>query len=150
MNRSRHPDPESRRREGDLTPLREIRPGPLGPRLARWWAARAAWADVIGVELARRLVFLRAEGETWIIAVSSASWAAELGRLEGKLLNRLATRPEIGAVRHLRGVVRSEPRAGTAPDARREATRLEPQGDARERLEELARRLLAARSGESS
>jgi len=150
MNRSRHNDPAPRRRERDLTPLREIRPGPLGPRLARWWAARTAWADVIGVELARRLVLLRAEGEIWIIAVSSASWAAELGRLEGELLDRLATRPEIGAVRHLRGVVQNEPRAGAAPGPRRQATRPEPEGDARKRLEELARRLLAARSGESS
>jgi hypothetical protein len=150
MSRLRPAGPARQRRDADLTPLREIRPGPPDSGLSRWWVARAAWEDVVGAELARRLVFLRAEGKTWIIAVPSASWAAELGRLEGRLLDDLGRRPELGTVRHLQALVGGAPVAEAPADTRREAPRLAPGGDARTRLEDLARRLMAARSGESS
>jgi hypothetical protein len=123
--------------------------------LAKWWAARGAWRDVIGTALASRLHLLRAEGSTWVISVPSPSWAAELERLEGTLLTRLARCPEIESVEHLRAVLDTAARPGAALTRRQEICHLgetgqAPDGEARERLADLARRLLAARSEENS
>jgi hypothetical protein len=145
---SHNDEPDRRRRGGDLVPLREIRPGPPGTDLSRLWAARAAWREAAGEELSRRLVLLRAEGKAWVISVPSAAWAAELERLEGELLARLASFPAAGPVTRLQGVVRSAAGSGQ-PAGRRHSTRRAPEvagraaGEARERLEQLARRLLA-------
>ncbi len=114
-------------------------------------AARAAWRRAAGPQLADRLPLLDAAGEVWTVALPGPTWQAELPRLEAEILPRLRQLPAGAEVRRLAGVLAAgQDRPAARPlQATAVAPAPAPAGSSRQRLAELARRLLDARRRES-
>ena len=66
------------------------------------------WSDIVGPELAKRVMPEGMRGKTLILAVKSSAWMQELSFLKAKLIERLAEEIGPGVVREIRMVLDPE------------------------------------------
>lgn len=121
-------------------------------------AARAAWAETVGPQVARQSHPIRVAGETLVVHCSSSTWASELSLLGPHILDRLRAvlgdaapaglRFEVGELPPADdpppSSIRSRPALDAAAAAR---ARAEAGGVADERLRAALERAISAAAG---
>jgi hypothetical protein len=120
-------------------------------------AARAAWAEAVGADVARHSHPMRVTGETLVVHCSSSTWASELSLLGPHILERLRAALGDGAPAALRFEVGELPAPPPSPEAAAARPAIHPAAAARaralagelsdERLREALERAIGAASG---